>query len=127
MMKNQVDTRKDVQSFEWKKISEEYVLKPRLRAKANECVPNVVDYNKVITESKKKKENNWIMPKQMPIGYFYKKYSNAEKKKERRNISRYEVLNDNDDDEKCQDKKELETKISKIIQENKRKKSMKIN
>ena len=54
-LKEQVDRRKDVKSTQSKIISKENVLKPRLRAKANEHALNALDDNKVITERKEKK------------------------------------------------------------------------
>ena len=60
ILKEQTDTRKYTQSTQSKMISEEHVLKPRLREKDNEHVPNVLDDNKVIAESKEKKEEIWI-------------------------------------------------------------------
>ena len=47
VLKDQVNTRKEVQSVESKMI-----LKPRMRANANECAPNALDDNEVIIESK---------------------------------------------------------------------------
>ena len=55
MLKEQADIRKDVQSAQRNVISEEQILKPRLREKANEHVPNTVDDNAEITERKEKK------------------------------------------------------------------------
>ena len=72
MLKEQVDTRKYLQRAQRNMVSKEHVLKPRLRAKENEYVPNEVDNNKVIIESKQKKEDNWNVTKCMPIDYFYK-------------------------------------------------------
>ena len=45
------------------------------------------------------------MPKCVPIDYFLKKHKNAEEKKESRNSNRCEVLIDNDDDERHEEKK----------------------
>ena len=99
MLKEQVDTRKDVQSAQSKMISKEHVLKPIPRAKANEHLENELDDNKVIIESKDKKEDNWIMPEHMSIDYFYKNiYNSALKKKDDRNSNKYEALEDNDDE-----------------------------
>ena len=57
-MKEIVGTRKDVQNAYSKMISEEHILKPRLRAKANDNVLNIFYDNEVIAKSKKKKEEN---------------------------------------------------------------------
>ena len=73
VLKELVDTRKYVQRMQSKIISEEHIRKLRLRSKENEHVPNVLDYNEVIIESKEKKEDNWIKLKHMLIDYFYKK------------------------------------------------------
>ena len=50
MLKDQLDTSKEVQSAQSKMISEEYIHKPRLKAKANEYAPNALDDNKLIIE-----------------------------------------------------------------------------
>ena len=48
----------------------------------------------------KKKEENWIVPKHVPIDYFCKKHRNAEEKKERRNSTRHKLLQCDDDDKR---------------------------
>ena len=50
-----------------KMINEKHIRKPTLRAKENECVPNALDYNKVVIERKERNEDNWIMSKHIPI------------------------------------------------------------
>ena len=58
MFKEQVDTSKNMQNAHSKIINEGYVLKPRLRAKANEFSSNALVDNKLIIENKEKKEDN---------------------------------------------------------------------
>ena len=48
--------------------------------------------------------------------------NNVVKKKENINSNIYEASKDNDEDEKCEDKTELEIEVSKFIEETKRKK-----
>ena len=72
-----------------------------MRVTAKECVPKGIDDKKVHVDSKaieEKKEENWIMPKHVPIEYVCATYRNAEEKKERRNNNRHEFLKCNDDD-----------------------------
>ena len=76
MLKEKADIFNIVKIVKKKMISKEHIIKPRLRAISNEHAQNEVDNNKVLIESKEKKEDNWIMPKCMPIDYFCKKYSN---------------------------------------------------
>ena len=45
MLKEQVDTIKGIKITQRKIISEEHVLKPKLRAKVNEHVPNTAEDN----------------------------------------------------------------------------------
>ena len=48
MLKDQFDMRKDVQSAQSKVSNEEYVIKPRLREKSNDCMQNKLDDSEVI-------------------------------------------------------------------------------
>lgn len=66
VLKEKEDARKD----------EEHVVKPKLRAKENECVPNEVSNNELFKE---KKEDNWIIPKNLPIDYFCKNVTTQRK------------------------------------------------
>ena len=74
MSKEKEDTRKD----------KEHVIKPKLRAKASDHVPNEDDNNKLIKE---KKENNWIMLQHVPIDYFCKKNTTTQSKRKRAEIA----------------------------------------
>ena len=51
-----------------------------------------------------------------------KKHSKVAKKKENRNIKMCEALKDNGDNEKCENKTEVETEGNKLIEETKRNK-----
>ena len=76
---------------------EEDIIKPKLREKENEHVPNIVDNNKLI-KVKRKIIGSHQNTCQLII--FVKKHNNAEEKKEIRNSNMHEVLKDNDDDER---------------------------
>ena len=76
-----------------------------MRAKSNEYAPNAEDVNTEIREIKERNEDDWIAPKYMQIGCFYKKHNNEEKRKESRNSNMHEELKENDDDEKHENKK----------------------
>ena len=78
-----------------------------MREKSNENVQNEVDNDKLITDNKEKKEDDWIAPKDMPIDYFCNKIQQRRGKKERRNSNRHEVVKGNDDDEKHEGKKRI--------------------
>ena len=86
---------------------------------AKEHAPNGLDDEKVDNDSKaieEKKEENWIVPKHVPIDYFCVKHRNAEEKKERRNNNRHELLQCDDDDERCGEEKESETAINESVE-----------
>ena len=54
MLKDQLDTSKEVQSAQSKMINEDNIFKPMLIAKSNKHVLNALDDNKVIIERKEK-------------------------------------------------------------------------
>ena len=67
--------------------SEEKTHELRLSATAKERVTNGLNDKKVDDDSEtieENKEENWIVPKHMPIDYFCTKHRNAEEKKERK-------------------------------------------
>ena len=68
-----------------------------------ECAQNGLDDKQVDNDSKEieeNKEENWIVPKHVPIDYFCSKCRNVEENKERRKNNRCELLQCNDDDER---------------------------
>ena len=76
---------------------------------AKERVPNGLDNENVDDDGKaieEKKEENWIVPKHVPIDHFCMKHRNAEEKKERRNDNRWRFLQCDDGDEMNEEEKE---------------------
>ena len=73
MLREQVNMEKSEHGIQNNMISENNIIRPRMRAIVKEHAPNVLDDDNLKNESKDMKEDKWFKPKKcMPINYFYK-------------------------------------------------------